>query len=221
MAAHLKLARRHGAELRCEEPVLGWERDGAGVKVRTARGEFKAGQLVISAGAWVRELAPELAGKFRVERQVLYWFEAREREMFSPERCPVHLWQFDGGKFFYGFPDLGEGVKVAGHHHGETTSAEAVRREVAPEEVEAMRVLVRRFMPGADGALKASSVCLYTNTADEHFWLDRLESCAAVLVASPCSGHGFKFSSAIGEVVAKVCEGRPADFDLSLFARRG
>ena len=217
VASHLDLARRHGAELRFEEPVLRWERDGAGVRVTTARGQYTAAQLVISAGAWLRELAPELAGQFTVERQVLYWFEAKEREKFAPERCPIHLWQFDGKKFFYGFPDLGDGVKVAGHHHGEMTTAETVRREVAAEEVEAVRVWVRRFVPAADGALKACSVCLYTNTADEHFWIDSLASCAAVLVVSPCSGHGFKFSSAIGEIVADRCEGREARFDLSLF----
>ena len=221
VSSHLELARRHGADLRFEEPVLRWERDGAGVRVTTARGEYTAAHLVISAGAWLRELAPELAGQFKVERQVLYWFEAKERELFSPERCPIHLWQFDGKKFFYGFPDLGDGVKVAGHHDGEMTTAEAVRREVSAEEVEAMRALVRRFVPAADGAMKASSVCLYTNTADEHFWIDQLASCAAVLVVSPCSGHGFKFSSAIGEIVADRCEGRRARFDLSLFARRG
>jgi sarcosine oxidase len=196
VASHLDLARRHGAELRFEEPVWRWERDGAGVRVTTARGHYTAAQLVISAGAWLRELAPELAEHFRVERQVLYWLEAKERETFSPERCPIHLWQFDGKKFFYGFPDLGEGVKVAGHHDGEVTTAESVRREVTAEEVEAMRVWMRRFVPAADGPLKASSV------------------------VSPCSGHGFKFSSAIGEIVADRCEGRAASFDLSLFAAR-
>lgn len=220
VASHLELARRHGAELRFEEPVLRWERDGAGVRVTTARGQYKAAQLVITAGAWLRELAPELAGHFTVERQVLYWFEAKEREKFAPERCPVHLWQFDGKQFFYGFPDLGDGVKVAGHHNGEMTTAETMRREVAAEEVEAMRGWMRRFVPAADGPLKASSVCLYTNTADEHFWIDSLASCAAVLVVSPCSGHGFKFSSAIGEIVADRCDGREARFDLSLFTAR-
>jgi sarcosine oxidase len=220
VASHLELARRHAAELRFEEPVLSWESDGAGVRVTTARGQYTAAQLVISAGAWLRELAPELTGHFKVERQVLYWFEANEPEKFLPERCPIHLWQFDGKKFFYGFPDLGEGVKVAGHHDGEVTTAETVRREVSAEEVEAVRVWMRRFVPAANGPLKASSVCLYTNTADEHFWIDSLASCAAVLVVSPCSGHGFKFSSAIGEIVADRCEGREAKFDLSLFAAR-
>ena len=221
VASHLELARRHGADLRFEEPVLRWASDGDGVRVRTARGEYVAAQLVISAGAWLRELVPELAGQFTVERQVLYWFEATKPERFAPERCPIHLWQFDGRKFFYGFPDLGDGVKVASHHDGELTTAEVVRREVTPEEVESMRAVMRRFVPAAVGKLKSSSVCLYTNTADEHFWIDSLASCAAVLVASPCSGHGFKFSSAIGEVVADRCEGKETRFDLSLFARRG
>ena len=221
VASHLELARRHGADLRFEEPVLRWESDGAGVRVLTSRGEYAGAQLVISAGSWLRELVPELAGQFTVERQVLHWFEAKDRDLFSPDRCPIHLWQFDGRKFFYGFPDLGEGVKVASHHDGELTTAEGVRRDVSPDEVESMRALMRRFVPAAGGELKSSSVCLYTNTADEHFWIDELASCAAVLVASPCSGHGFKFSSVIGEIVADRCEGKETRFDLTLFARRG
>jgi len=217
VAAHLQLARRHGAELRFDEPMLRWAPDGPGVRVATSQGEFAAGQLLVSAGAWLNTLLPGLP--MRVERQVQLWFEPME-SLFAPEQCPIHMWQFDGSRFFYGIPDFGEGLKVAFHHQGESTTPDTVCREVAPGEVEAMRAVLRRFVPGADVPLRSATVCLYTNTPDEHFWIDRHRDCPQVLVASPCSGHGFKFSAAIGEVLADLAQARQPKFDLSLFRTR-
>ncbi|HEY2952682.1 MAG TPA: N-methyl-L-tryptophan oxidase [Verrucomicrobiae bacterium] len=221
IAAHLALAREHGAILGCEEPVVRWETDGDGVKVITARNTYRAGQIILSAGSWINSLLPGLKLAFTVERQILFWFEPkRSPALFQPEHCPIHLWQIDGRHFFYGFPDLGEGVKVACHHDGELTSPEEIRRDVAAEEVEAMRQIVRRFLPDADGPLRSATVCLYTNTPDEHFWIDRHPTCPQVIIASPCSGHGFKFSSVIGEILANlVCDGH-SRFDLALFRHR-
>jgi len=221
IAAHLSLAARHGANLRADEPVLRWKDSTDGVRVVTTKGTYQASQLVISAGSWARELLPELHLPFTVERQVLFWFEPRSRaDLFYPERCPIHLWQFDGRRFFYGFPELGEGVKVACHHDGEFTSPDQILREVTPDEVESMRTIVRRFLPGADGPLRTATVCMYTNTPDEHFWIDRHPGTPHVLIASPCSGHGFKFASAIGEIVCDLVHQRKPAFDLSLFRQR-
>ncbi len=221
IAAHLDRARAHGADLHFGEPMLRWEPDSEGVRVFTARGEHRAGQLLISAGAWAGSLLPDLALPLKVERQVLFWFEPRDSSAaFAPERCPVHLWQFDGRKFVYGFPLLGDGVKVAFHHDGEEAAADTVRREVTPEEVEDMRAVVRRFLPAADGVLRSTAVCLYTNTPDEHFWIDRHPRCPQVLIASPCSGHGFKFSPVIGEILADLVQGKRPQFDLSPFCNR-
>ena len=222
VAVHLKLARDAGADLRFDEPVLNWEADGDGVRVLTPNSECRARYLIATAGAWVRDLIPELAQALAIERQTLYWFESPvSDELFNPMRCPVHLWQFDGRQFFYGFPDVGEGVKVARHHHGRIVSIDAVDREATAEEIEDIRGLVRRFMPRADGPLRKSAVCLYTNTPDEHFWIDRHPAHAQVLIVSACSGHGFKFASVIGEIVADLLvEGR-SRFDLSLFRNRG
>jgi len=177
--------------------------------------------LIISAGAWVQGLLPGMSLPFRIERQVLHWFEpSRDADAFTPQRCPIHLWQFDGDRYFYGFPDMGAGVKMAFHHAGETTTVEGVRRDVANHEVEAVRAAARRFLPAADGHHRASVVCLYTNTPDEHFWIDRHPGHANVLVASPCSGHGFKFAPVIGEILADLVERRHPGFDLSLFRWR-
>ena len=115
---------------------------------------------------------------------------------------------------------LGEGVKVAGHHEGEIVNPDSINREVAPKEVAAMRALVRKFLPGGDGDLRTAVVCMYTNTPDHHFFIDRHPQHPQVLIASPCSGHGFKFSSVIGEVLANRLTGDRRSFDLSLFRYR-
>ena len=219
--SHLALGRRSGASLQFDEPVVRWRAEGDGVRVFTSKGEYKAGRLLLTAGAWIRSLLPDLNFPFTVERQILFWFEpCGDANLFKPERCPIHLWEYAPGRFFYGFPDLGTGVKVARHHQGHLTNPDNVQRAVAPEEVETMRVIVRRFLPQAEGPLRASTVCLYTNTPDGHFFIDSHPEYPQVLVASPCSGHGFKFSSVIGEILSDmIIQGR-SRFDLSLFRNR-
>jgi sarcosine oxidase len=221
VSAQLGQARRHGATLHLGEPVNRWQADGPHVSVLTAQGHYRAKQLIVSAGAWVNSLLPDAPLPVHVERQVLHWFvPARDADAFGPARCPIHLWQFDGERFFYGFPDLGAGVKLAFHHGGETTSVDGVRRDVASDEVSAVRAALKRFVPAADGPCLSSVVCLYTNTADEHFWIDRHPAHANVLVASPCSGHGFKFAPVIGEILADLVQRKQARFDIELFRWR-
>ncbi len=218
---HLTLAQAHGATLRNDEPLTRWRIDSDGVRAVTDKGEYRASQMLLTAGSWIRSLVPELNLPFTVERQVLYWFAPRaDPAIFAPARCPVHLWETAPREFFYGFPDLGDGVKVAFHHGGEAADPDKLRREVSDAEVAAIREVVRRFVPDADGALRSAVVCMYTNTPDEHFWIDRHPQHPQVLIASPCSGHGFKFSSVIGEVLAELLISGQSRFDLSLFRRR-
>lgn len=219
--AHLALAREHGATLRFDEPLTNWRIEAGEVVATTAMGHYRARQLLLTAGSWIRSLVPEVDLPVTVERQVVYWFKPRAgTAAFAPSRCPIHLWETAPREFFYGFPDCGNGVKVAIHHGGELTGADDLRREVAADEVAAIRELVRRFVPDADGALRSSSVCMYTNTPDEHFWIDRHPEHTQVLIASPCSGHGFKFSTVIGEALADLLTGRRPRFDLGVFQRR-
>ena len=224
IAAHLGLAVRQGANLRTEEPVVRWNISGDGVEVVTTRDAYRGSQMILSAGSWARELLPDLNPPLTVERQVLFWFEPNSApKLFYPDRCPIHLWQVGSGaerKHFYGFPDLGEGVKVAGHHNGAAVSPGSVSREVTSAETDAMRGLLRRYLPKADGPLRSATVCLYTNTPDEHFWIDRHPAHPQVLIASPCSGHGFKFSSAIGEILSELILTGKSEFDLGLFGNR-
>jgi sarcosine oxidase len=146
------------------------------------------------------------------------WFEPADHPAsFRPERCPIFAWEYAPDRFFYGFPDLGEGVKVAFHHQGEEADPDTLRREVEAEEVTATRKLLGRFMPDANGALRETAVCMYTNTPDFHFLMDSHPVYPQALIASPCSGHGFKFSSVIGEILADLLTYGKSLFDLSMF----
>jgi len=214
-------ARACGAQIHGDEPVLGWRAGADGVSVTTPKASFSADLLIVSAGAWAGQLLKSLEPPLVVERQVAFWFDPKSSpEDFSAANCPVHLWQFDGDRFAYGFPDLGDGVKVAFHHEGLVGSPDSLAREVGADEVENARALVRRFLPDADGVFRSAAACLYTNTPDEHFWIDRHPQHDNVLIASPCSGHGFKFASVIGEILADLATRGNTPFDLSTFRSR-
>jgi sarcosine oxidase len=216
----LSLAAAQGATLAFEEPVTSWCVVDGGVEVRTAKGVYHAGQIVLAAGGWMRELAGhgDLDLPLVVERNAVHWFAPAARpETFRADCFPLFLLESAPDRVAYGFPDLGDGVKAAWHHQGEITSADAVRRGVDAAEIDSVRDMFQRFLPDANGACLKSAVCLYTNTPDHDFIIDRHPRHAQVLIASPCSGHGFKFSAAIGEILAALAiEGR-SDFDLTPF----
>jgi sarcosine oxidase len=216
---HLDLAARGGAALKFETPVTQWEPHREGVRVLTPRGAHTGNQLLLCAGPWMTSLLPELNFSLSVERQVLFWFEPlSDNSLFQADRFPIFICEFSPRRFFYGFPDLGDGVKVAGHHEGRVSQPDTVNREVAEDEVEMMRGLLSRFLPAADGPLRSAVVCMYTNTPDEHFVLDHYPGYPQVFIASPCSGHGFKFSPVIGEIAAARLNGRTPPFDLTRFS---
>ena len=216
VAAHLAHAKK--AQLSYDEQVLHWKVDHGSVVVTTDKGEYACATLVLSAGSWIKQLVPELP--LVVERQVLFWFAAQEPEKFQPDRCPIHLWEHSPGKYFYGFPEVGNGVKIAGHHEGEITQPDKINRTVSPSEVAEMQKVARPYLPSLTDRCVESVVCMYTNTPDGHFLIDRHPAHPQVLLVSPCSGHGFKFSAAIGETVADLVMDGRSKFDLSLFRFR-
>jgi len=216
----LQLAQKAGATILLETEVLEVNNHASAGTVLTNSGQFTADQIALSMGPWLPRLLPSLAPHLKVERQVLHWFLPAQPEKFRPVNCPIHLWEYETGKYFYGFPDLGNGVKVALHHQGQATSPETVDRQVSAKEIEAMAQLLNRYLPGAAGLHRQSVLCLYTNTADEHFLIDRHPNCPALLLLSPCSGHGFKFSSVIGEIAADLMMSGGTPFDLTPFRYR-
>ncbi len=221
VTAQLTQAAGAGADLRYAEPVVEWSAKSDAVRVLTAKGEYRARRLIISAGAWLSDLLADDKAQFSIERQVLHWFAPlRHSGSFDPRQLPIHLWQLDGGRFFYGFPDIGSGIKAGFHHDGAETTADDVARDVSAEEVDIVRTALRDFVPDADGVLRASRVCLYTNTRDGHFLIDYMPDEPRVIVASACSGHGFKFAPVIGDVLADLVQGVRPTLDLSLFGWR-
>lgn len=219
VATMLDLARHHGAEVRTGERVARWRAERGSVTVVTDRGHHRARSLVLAAGAWLPSLAAELHLPLTVERQLLFWFEPVARDgRYAPGAAPVALWEYAPDRFFYTFPDFGDGVKMGIHHEGEIVDPDAPIAPPREDEAERARSLVRRFLPGAAGRLRESVACLYTDTPDFHFLIDRHPEHDEVILASPCSGHGFKFAPAVGEILAALALSRPPRVDLSLFS---
>jgi sarcosine oxidase len=204
ITAHATLARQHGAELHFGESVTSWDAAPGRVSVRTAAGTYEAGRLVITTGPWTGEVLNGLGLPLEVERAVLFWFEPRARRE-SFERLPVYIWE-DEGASAYGFPYIeGQGLKCAFHHSfGERTTPGTIRRVVGEAERARMQEYLARFMPDAAGRLLAATTCMYTNTPDGHFIVDHHPGHRNVVLACGFSGHGFKFSSVIGETLADL-----------------
>ena len=152
------------------------------------------------------------------ERQVPLWFSSGGRDIFSPRKMPVFIMEEEPGTFYYGLPDVGHGVKVARTHGGELSSPEMVRREVTEEDIAPVREFNSRRINGLDGSPIASTTCIYTNTPDLNFAVGGVRGENKVTLVSACSGHGFKFASVLGEVVADVAVGRKAVFDLAFLS---
>jgi len=214
----LALAALAGAELRYDEAVLEWRPETEAISVRTPSGEYRVKRLILAGGAW---MAGTLAGSplgLTVARQTLFWFEPEgDRMLVSADRMPVFMWEWATGEMFYGFPDQGSGVKVAIHHQGEPADPDTARRAAVPEEAERLRAIMSELTPAFNGRLLESAVCLYTNTPDGDFLIDRSPVDARVILASPCSGHGFKFAPAIGEVLADLALDRSPAVDIRPF----
>lgn len=226
--AQLELARRHGAALRLGETVTRWSAGADGVRVQTNARTYVADRLVLCAGPWITDLFPEGSGMFAVHRQLMYWFPIRRRYAQLRE-MPVFVWDFGGQADgfvhldgFYGFPAVdgpGGGVKVATESYERTTRPDGRQHPARRAEIDQMyRRCVGPHLPWLGPEPLRTVSCLYTNTRGSRFVIDRHPEHDAVLLVSACSGHGFKHSPAIGEVVAQlVIDGR-SDLDLGAFA---
>lgn len=208
------LARGHGAEIRTGERVLEWSAESGGVRVRTDAGEYRADRLVIAAGAWASRVVRDLGALITPTRQVLGWFKPRQPAMFSVGVMPV--WAMDdpeSGDLFYGFPmtehpedsPTGEPLlKLARHAKGAAIDPDTDGREPCADDEQSIRPFLSRLIPDADGPLAALRVCMYENSPDGHFIVDQHPKHANVIVAAGFSGHGFKFASVMGEVLADL-----------------
>ena len=225
--AQLALAARFGAAIQTGEQVLAYETDAtnSSVTVRTARGRYTAEKLVIAAGPWIGSLIEDTYVRcFTVYRQVLYWFGLKGPiEPFLPGRFPIFIWARPNSSI-YGFPAIdgpAGGIKIATEDYTKATTPNTVDRAVSSAEIRAMyeQHIASSFPDVGDTCVKAIS-CLYTATPDEGFVLDRHPEHPQVIIASPCSGHGFKHSAAIGETLAELVIDGKSRIDISRFSLR-
>lgn len=213
----LELAVRAGAEMRTNVAMTGLKGEGEAVLIRSSESApIRAGRVILAAGAGMPALL-EGAIPLEGERQAMFWFAPREAGAWSAETRPVFIWEWEEGRFFYGLPDQGHGVKVARHHEGEAGFPGEIEQRARADEEAAVTTLVRRFLPTLAERPVDSAVCHYTNTPDRHFVIGPHPEDARILLASACSGHGFKFASALGEVLADLVTTGKTGFDLSPF----
>jgi sarcosine oxidase len=221
--AQFTLARQHGATIQTDERALEYRPTNDGITLTTTHGSYTAEKLVISAGAWITHLLePELARFFTIYRQVLYWFAVKEEiASFLPGRFPIYIWEREDSNI-YGFPAIdgpAGGVKIATEQYAVSTTPEVVDRAVTDEETRQMYAThVARFLPGLSDRAVKTIACLYTNTPDGRFVLDTHPEHPQIIIASPCSGHGFKHSAAIGEALAQMVIDGTSKIDLSSFS---
>ena len=220
--AHLELATRAGAELRCDEKVLKWTASENGVEVLTSRGTYRAGHLIITAGPWANEALADVF-PLRVTRQVMVWIEPRGGiDPFLPGRFPIYVAEdMRGGAPVYGFPAIdGQegGVKAAIHGSDVECTPETVDRTVHEADLRRAIDAVKLRIPALDGRVLRAKICLYTMTPDEHFVIGPHPQFRSCTIACGFSGHGFKFASVVGEVLADLATDGATAHPIGLFS---
>lgn len=223
LRAQLQLARASEAEIRLNEHVLEIDFDGHGVVVHTTEGRYEADQIVVTTGAWIKPFLPaSLQPSFGIYRQVMYWFEAEDVTRFGADQFPVVMWIGERQEdFFTALPVASGnqiGVKLLTEQFAKTSDPDEVNREVSEAEIEDFRHrFVLNKLRGLTTRCLDAQVCLYTMTPDAHFVIDRHPESDRILIASPCSGHGFKHSAAIGESIAQWALDGKSQIDMSKF----
>ena len=217
--AHVDAATALGAEIHAEEAVRSWKADGDEVEVTTDKETYRAARLVITAGAWTNPLLADLGVPLKVMRQVMLWIDVSANPYtFRRDHFPMFIAETPQGDF-YGLPAIDEyGLKVARHYGApELTSPDQVNWDATTEDVPPVKSFLDRHVLGAGGAVTNGQVCMYTVTPDKHFVIDMHPEHANVSFACGFSGHGFKFCSVIGEVLADLAERGETNHAIDMF----
>ncbi len=224
LAAHCELALLAGAQLHAHEPMLDWTADDGRVTVRTARGEYHADQLVLCGGVWSRRWLQQLGVSLRVTRQAMGWFWPRDSQLFAPSRLPCWAIQNDDETLDYGMPVLPghPGAKAARHSPGIEVDPDHVDRSVSDDDRAEICDVIQRRTYQMNSALLALRICLYEMSPDRHFIIDSGNRSPMYLpphvtIAAGFSGHGFKFASVIGEVLADLSQTGRTQWPIEFF----
>jgi sarcosine oxidase len=218
IAAHVEGALARGAVLRARERVLEWSETESGVRVRTERGEVEAEQIVLTAGAWSQDVARLPAGLVHGVRQSLAWLQPARPELFQPDRMPVFNLALDD-EHFYGFPAHGiPGFKLGRYDHfGAGGDPDGIDREPTLADEAPLRAFAERYFPEGAGPTIALKTCLFEPSPDEHFLIGRHPDSQSAVVGAGFSGHGYKFCSVVGEILADLAIDGSTRHDIELF----
>ncbi|MBI5566040.1 MAG: FAD-dependent oxidoreductase, partial [Chloroflexi bacterium] len=198
------------------------------VDVVTDTATYHGRKLIISAGAWTKPLLQPLGIDLPliVTQEQFAFFEVSPADRFAPDQFPIFIHYANRDHSikdystidYYGFPTFGRaGLKVGEHHAGPPVSADSRSFEADPVRLQRLTNYVRATFPAATGSVLHAATCLYTNTSDQHFIIDTLPGHPHVSVASPCSGHGFKFSILIGRILADLAVRGRTDYPIGMF----
>lgn len=222
ISTQLQLAGQNNAIIKTHTKVYGVRPiSGGGVSIETNQGVFEAGRVVISAGPWVKDFLPDFAKtKFKICRQILHWIPIGANH-FQMGNTPVFMWGFgeNAEDFIYGFPSLdGKSIKVASESFIERNHPDTVSRDVSEQEqVEFLNTKIDGRLNHIQNRVLLSKVCLYTVTDDSYFVVDEMPDFSEVVIASACSGHGFKHSAGLGEAISDSLVGNEPRIDLQPF----
>ncbi len=216
ISAQVDLAMRHGAEIHGNEPVVYWETTTAGAMVKTKHATYHADELVFCGGAWSGKLLRDLGVPLVVTRQVLGWVQPKRRDYFLLGVMPVWASDIGDGSIYYGFPMMPDnpGLKLAHHAPGKPDDPDTINRSPQPGDEDDFRPALKTILPDADGPIVSLRICMYTNTPDGHFIVDRHPKRPRITLAGGFSGHGFKFATAIGEAVADLVTKKASDLPI-------
>ena len=221
ISAHIEKAQWAGAELFVGHTIREVKTGGNCLEVITDQGSFTADSVVVTAGAWAAELLPELKNHLRILKKPMHWYAA-DADLYSNRAgCPVFFFETESGGY-YGFPSIDErGLKLARHSGGiEITNPLELDRSLDEEEQACVAGFLRKYLPRVSDHVTDHTVCMYTVTCDSHFIIDRAEVDDRIVYAAGLSGHGFKFASALGELLAKMAIGESPGYDLTKFRAR-
>jgi sarcosine oxidase len=220
--AQLARASHAGAELKFEESVLAWSADDDRVEVRTSQGAYSAAHLVITAGPWANQALDGVV-PLRVTRQVMAWIQPKTGVMpFLPDRFPVFLLEdAAGGAHGYGFPAIDGpegGMKAAIHGSEDVCTPDTIDREIHELDLRRIVEQLRVRIPALDGKVLRAQTCMYTMSPDEHFVIGAHPQCASCSIACGFSGHGFKFASVVGEILADLATNGSTAHPIGIFS---
>lgn len=220
---HLECASKRGADLRFEEPILAWTaaESGEGVTVITEKNTYRAQSLVIAAGPWTGGFVPGLPLSLAVSRRVMFWLKpVHQHDSFDKKVFPIFLWEPAEGPLFYGFPRTHQAgdPKVAIHTGGEDCTPFTIDRNIHPSDEAAIRSAIKLRIPALNGEVSRAITCMYTMTRDQHFIVDRHPRHPQVSIAAGFSGHGFKFSPVVGEILCDLALSRQTSSNIDLFS---